>query len=325
MQEHNNVMVDITSEVATKVKNEDICRLLRSNFTEEIFERLSACDRSPQDSEDDENTPSKQDDMGKRQVKPASSKRQQLTAEEACEIYMLRPTLNKDGSMRRGSMLHCKSVAPKYGVTPKTIRDVWSGRSWAEATKHLWTPEEVKRRRTLPYDPFQDKDDSLQTFFRSPIQEPLQKDKSSNLWQDFSSSITGRSRETSPVASALEAASMQAVSGVSSPILQPVMQQQVMKQFQQQAERSCSPPVLPSMFPAMNPTVVQSLLNVLQMQSLQQTAVQLKSPLFNFVGTSAPSKLAGVQEGLPLTPSCLAGVTHIQPCSPIPAISVKYQ
>ena len=41
-------------------------------------------------------------------------------------------------------MLHCKAVAPKYGVTPKTIRDVWSGRSWAEATRHLWTEEEIK-------------------------------------------------------------------------------------------------------------------------------------------------------------------------------------
>ena len=32
-------------------------------------------------------------------------------------------------------MLHCKSIAPKYGVTPKTIRDVWSGRSWAKTTR----------------------------------------------------------------------------------------------------------------------------------------------------------------------------------------------
>ena len=31
-------------------------------------------------------------------------------------------------------------------MTPKTIRDVWSGRSWAEATRHLWTEEEIKRR-----------------------------------------------------------------------------------------------------------------------------------------------------------------------------------
>jgi len=82
----------------------------------------------------------------KRPFKPSSSKRQQLTAEEAAEIYKLRPQPGKGGTLRRGSMLHCKAVAPKYGVTPKTIRDVWSGRSWAEATKPLWTEEEIKRR-----------------------------------------------------------------------------------------------------------------------------------------------------------------------------------
>jgi len=43
-------------------------------------------------------------------------------------------------------MLHCKAIAPKYGVTPKTIRDVWSGRSWAKTTRHLWTEEETRRR-----------------------------------------------------------------------------------------------------------------------------------------------------------------------------------
>ncbi|EKX31636.1 hypothetical protein GUITHDRAFT_122181 [Guillardia theta CCMP2712] len=82
----------------------------------------------------------------RRPFKPASSKRQQLTAEEAVEIYKLRPIACKGGNLRRGSMLHCKAVAPRYGVTPKTIRDVWSGRSWAEATRHLWTEDEVMRR-----------------------------------------------------------------------------------------------------------------------------------------------------------------------------------
>jgi hypothetical protein len=52
----------------------------------------------------------------------------------------------KGGQLRRGSMLHCKAIAPKYGVTPKTIRDVWSGRSWAKTTRHLWTDEEMRRR-----------------------------------------------------------------------------------------------------------------------------------------------------------------------------------
>eukprot|EP00960_Hanusia_phi_P050171 760045-Hanusia_phi.AAC.2 len=87
-------------------------------------------------------------DLGgsRRPFKPASSKRQQLTAEEAVEIYKMRPIAGKGGNLRRGSMLHCKAVAPRYGVTPKTIRDVWSGRSWSEATRHLWTEDEVMRR-----------------------------------------------------------------------------------------------------------------------------------------------------------------------------------
>lgn len=62
------------------------------------------------------------------------------------QIYKQRPQPGKGGTLRRGSMLHCKQVAPKYGVTPKTIRDVWSGRSWAEATRPFWTEDEKNRR-----------------------------------------------------------------------------------------------------------------------------------------------------------------------------------
>jgi len=82
--------------------------------------------------------------LAARTLKPASSKRQQLTVEEAAEIYSLRPRNSLD--ILRGSMAHCRTLAPKYGVTPKTIRDVWSGRTWAEATRHLWTEEEVLHR-----------------------------------------------------------------------------------------------------------------------------------------------------------------------------------
>ena len=78
-----------------------------------------------------------------RNVKPAGSKRQQLTVEEAAEIYLLRP---RRGEVRSGCTVHCRMLAPRYGVTPKTIRDVWSGRTWAEATRHLWTEEEKAQR-----------------------------------------------------------------------------------------------------------------------------------------------------------------------------------
>ena len=39
-------------------------------------------------------------------------------------------------------MLHCKAIAPKYGVTPKTVRDIWNGRTWWQTTKQYWSKEE---------------------------------------------------------------------------------------------------------------------------------------------------------------------------------------
>jgi hypothetical protein len=42
----------------------------------------------------------------------------------------------------------CRNLAPRYGVTPKTIRDVWSGRTWVEATRHLWTEDEIAARES---------------------------------------------------------------------------------------------------------------------------------------------------------------------------------
>ena len=39
-----------------------------------------------------------------------------------------------------------RNLAPRFGVTPKTIRDVWSGRTWVEATRHLWTEAEIAAR-----------------------------------------------------------------------------------------------------------------------------------------------------------------------------------
>ena len=82
-----------------------------------------------------------------RKFKPSSSKRQQLTAEEAAEIYRMRPVVEGKGKRpKRGSMIRCKTIAPKYGVSAKTIRDIWRGRTWIEATRHLWTSEEKQRR-----------------------------------------------------------------------------------------------------------------------------------------------------------------------------------
>jgi hypothetical protein len=78
-----------------------------------------------------------------RRFKPPSSKMLQLSAEDACEIYKMRPRNSKE---RRGSMVQCKTIAPKYGVSAKTIRDIWRGRTWILATKHLWSEEEIAER-----------------------------------------------------------------------------------------------------------------------------------------------------------------------------------
>ena len=65
-----------------------------------------------------------------RKFKPTSSKRQQLTALEAAEIYKMRPkAVVKGNKPRRGSMIRCKGIAPKYGVSVKTIRGIWRGRT----------------------------------------------------------------------------------------------------------------------------------------------------------------------------------------------------
>ena len=80
-----------------------------------------------------------------RNVKPAGSKRQQLTVDDVVAVYKLRP--RKIQGQNGHNIVHCSVLASLCGVTSKTIRDVWSGRTWVEATRHLWTDEEVAMRR----------------------------------------------------------------------------------------------------------------------------------------------------------------------------------
>jgi hypothetical protein len=68
----------------------------------------------------------------------------QLTGERALEIFKLRPQLK--GPIRRGSMLQCKAIAPLFGVSPKTVREIWAGRAWARATRTEWTDAEIETR-----------------------------------------------------------------------------------------------------------------------------------------------------------------------------------
>ena len=54
----------------------------------------------------------------KRPVKPPGSRRQQLTALDAAEIFALRYTRVEDGGRAARNR---RQIAGKYGVTPKTI------------------------------------------------------------------------------------------------------------------------------------------------------------------------------------------------------------
>ena len=51
--------------------------------------------------------------------------------------------LNGIGSYNHGSMRGAQKVAEEYGVSIKTIRDIWTRYSWAKATMHLWTRQEM--------------------------------------------------------------------------------------------------------------------------------------------------------------------------------------
>lgn len=72
-----------------------------------------------------------------------------LTDDQAAEIYSLksdymRETSTFDSCFRsRAQKLKGKSssVCKWYGVTSKTIRDIWNRRTWTKATHHLWQGE----------------------------------------------------------------------------------------------------------------------------------------------------------------------------------------
>ena len=58
-----------------------------------------------------------------------------LSAQQAIEIYSQRPVSGTGG-------WRTLIVAERFGVSPKTVRDIWNRRSWAPETRHLWAPGE---------------------------------------------------------------------------------------------------------------------------------------------------------------------------------------
>ena len=69
-----------------------------------------------------------------------------LSEKDVVEIYMTKlvlqaqsreadaPVTNKMQAMKGQSV----GVSVMYGVTSRTIRDIWNRQSWAYATRHLW-------------------------------------------------------------------------------------------------------------------------------------------------------------------------------------------
>ena len=64
-----------------------------------------------------------------------------LTPGQAVEIFLYKlsvPTNRHSRPHRSNKKDHSPYVARLYGVSAKTIRDIWNRRSWKTATCHLW-------------------------------------------------------------------------------------------------------------------------------------------------------------------------------------------
>jgi len=62
-----------------------------------------------------------------------------LTAEEAIEIFVAR----KERWGRRDQV--ATRLALRFGVVPRTVRDIWNLRTWTETTRQLWSSADVAR------------------------------------------------------------------------------------------------------------------------------------------------------------------------------------
>ena len=71
-----------------------------------------------------------------------------LTVQQVVDIYTFKVLsrsqveVTGDPKTLKGESVH---LAKNYGVTPRTIRDIWNRHSWSYATQHLWTYEEESK------------------------------------------------------------------------------------------------------------------------------------------------------------------------------------
>ena len=75
-----------------------------------------------------------QPDLVSRPLAINSKPRAILTSEKAVEIFSRSVPPTGSSSAERP---HATSVAREYGVSEKTVRDIWTGRTWSDETRHL--------------------------------------------------------------------------------------------------------------------------------------------------------------------------------------------
>ena len=86
-----------------------------------------------------------QEDRGSQEGRERGSP--ELTARGALAIFLAR-------KQRSGRQDLSSKLADRFGVSSKTVRNIWNLRTWAETTRPLWSPAEVARgankRRSAP-------------------------------------------------------------------------------------------------------------------------------------------------------------------------------
>jgi hypothetical protein len=81
--------------------------------------------------------------------KMATSQGAVLSDKQAIEIYRCKLRLRTPDSFKSSlqsvearSKGQSAQIASRFGVSPKTIRDIWNRRTWVHTTEHMWCEEE---------------------------------------------------------------------------------------------------------------------------------------------------------------------------------------
>lgn len=71
-----------------------------------------------------------------------------LTSAQAKDIFAIRPSMDSpDARAARGRIsesARSRAVGARYGISAKTVRDIWNRVTWTAATEPLWTDQEVR-------------------------------------------------------------------------------------------------------------------------------------------------------------------------------------